>query len=451
MQEFTIQDNNPSREAIKSNKVESKGKQKTSEKLPPIHPSKRDSVEKSEGGKKKRNCLVPFLIFLVIIFVIISGLLAYLYYKSQQTDSTEETTVEDSPISSEEDEEIEEVVVTVPESLRDKIIYSDFYNIYIAEKDGSDEVQLTSYPEEETVRDITLIDENNLGYFRCIPVEGDFGCEIFTIEINSKAISSVKDISADTHISQLTWIDLNTYLYASVNEDWTIMTLTYETETGSEDIVSIPQNPAGRGGFIEDDVQLRFSPNAEKFYYIYTGGDDGFDFSVYVYDLEGALVDEIEDATKPYWVDDATIVYRSYSNEAAGYLYQRDLNTNLSEKLEQSTQSGYDPRVLDQRIVYWEASGTGKTYLYDLESDSNEAFDGDTAFAFWLTEDEVIAAKTRACGASECQMPGMTEMETQFLAEDFYIFNLETSEETKIELDAELLRYGAITWYNRSI
>lgn len=421
----------------------------------PGSPSPESPVKPDTAVKKKSHVFLIILLLLLLIIIIAAVIFGYLYLKSRDKDKTETPPTTEATNDNNEDtdtetpEEEEEEVV--PASVRDKIFYNDYYNIFMANKDGTDQVQLTEFGASEGlyVNQIELIDENLIGFFRCEMAVGDYGCKIYQLNILTKAVSVFREFGTTTVLYGLTWVDNNTYAY-SADIDPQIK-IVYVDNGIENEMSSVARQVTGRGGFIEDDFQLRFSPNNEKLFYINTGGGNGMDFNVYLYDPNGGLLATIQNATKPAWIDNDTIVYRKYSSSSPGFLYMYDLDSRTSTKITESTENAYDPKVLGMNLVFWDRDTQGTSFIYDYANMEINTISDLAIFPLWLSQDEVIIEKTRACSAGECDMPDSLEYELNLVTDSYAVHNLDTDAETVINIDNSYLQNGIITWYNRHV
>lgn len=399
---------------------------------------------------QKVSYRVIFLGIITGILIIIAVIFAYLNIKHKIEDNQDVLGIEEQK---EDSSDSSSVMENVPTSLKDKIFYTDSFNIYIATKDGSDQVKLTDYKKIQGIKieEVELIDEKNLGFSRCKRTSGNYECQILTVNLETQDVKTVKEINNDLLLMQLTWANNEQYAYTVLNNNLNKLSIKYVNRQDEKEIVEIEIFETGRREFIEDDMQLKFSPNHDRIYYINTSAGTGFNFSINVYDLEGNLLDQIEDATMPVWKDNNKIIYRRYSNSETGYLYLRDVTKKHSSNLKQSAEAAYNPKALEESVLYWEATGLGKSYLYYLQRNTTILLGDSTAFPIWLSKEEIIFAKTRKCKIAECEIQNNIEFDTQFVVEEYFVHNMKSENETKINIDTRYLKRGIVTWYNRHI
>ncbi|MBN2016338.1 hypothetical protein JW766_05940 [Candidatus Dojkabacteria bacterium] len=414
---------------------------------PPPKPHKKKQAK--PGEKKELNPKVVLATMLAGIFTAAAGFSMFLLLKPKSEDVKKTGEVKGEFVHVEDENSLE-----IPDNLKDTFLYTDNYNIFKTAKDGSTKEQLTDYKhgEDIQIKDLELIDSETLGYFRCQTTGGDyFNCEILRLNFLTKEVSSVQKIEGSRQLSQLSWASKDVYAYSLQDTTSNQMLINLVNNEVTNQIASIYTERNNRKTFVEDSQQLQFSPENKRILYLNTLGNQGFDFTLYVYDLSGTEIDRIDDATTPTWADEDTIVYRRYANIDSGALYFRDISVKRSFKMRNTAFASYDPKSFNSNLIYWEASNFGRSHIYDREKNSDELLKERTAFPIWLSQDEVILAQTRECKPNECSIPNTLEFENQFRIEEFFIHNLINQEETKIDIEPEYLQNGIVTWYNRHI
>ncbi|MDD3648171.1 MAG: hypothetical protein PHS44_06785 [Candidatus Dojkabacteria bacterium] len=437
MQEFTIptqpapaQDNDPLKQT-----------------LPPIPDSDvipdENKLIKPKKKEGKVNCLVTILVILNVVSFAIAGVFAYLYFTDSNLMTPNRNSSESSATS--------QSTTTTTQQTPAKMYYTDKYNIFESEATGKNPAQLTQYNTEERgeLRELELIDDSFLGFVRCLTAQDSVNCVILSLNPQTKEVKTVNEIDDNKFLENISWQDKDRYVYSIV--DGTNLSINYFNGSTSQELKTIALPEGSRGKFIEDDARLRFSPEKDKFLSIYTTARTGFDFTIDVIDLEGDLIAKIKNATNPVWIDNDHIVYRKYSNNEAGYLYNYDLETQLAIRVEKSTSAAYSPKVFGNKMVFWDATGLGKTNLLDFDKNELTAVSENSAYIIWLSDKEVIFAKTRACQTNECDDPESLDYINQFVTEKYYIYNFETKSETEIELSKDLLENGILTSANKHI
>jgi len=397
-----------------------------------------------------RKGVIVALIVICFMLATVSAFLGFLYFTPQKQDNLEsENKIMGIQAEVPENNFLERKEI-IPSSIKDKIFYTDLVNIFVADKDGDNKQQLTEYQlGEGDIEELELIDGETLGFFKCENFFGEFGCEIFRLNIKTKTISIVKSLDPLVLLLQLTWAGKEEYAYTIQLPREEKLVGRYINGEKEVQLFERKVSLSTRDWFIEDDSQLRFSPNSDKLYHIYTQAKSGFDFNIYIYDLEGNLMHEIQNATNPSWRTNDSIIYRNYSNDLSGYLYERVLSSNKASRIERSVEDAYGAKVSSGNLLYWEARGRGRSHIYEFDKRYNRLLMADAAFPVWLSEDEVIFARTRKCEVGECNSPGTLEYEVQFVVDAFYVKKLSSDEEVRIDLSEETLLNGVITWLNK--
>jgi len=432
-------------------------------------------TKKDSNKKKRKYIIIALLIIFIFASILACGLIYWFFIRGKnildtidEAPENEEQVDEDESVVEEEngDEENDDEVVEskVPDFWKDKIIYKDNFNLFLADKDGSDKVQLTSFAPQSSsyIVDPYLIDENLLGFGKCYYEQNGADCTIYTVNVKNQILKTVKELESGDRLVQITWDDADTYAYVlglSNGDQWKIL---YNDEGNETLIDTIDQLALGRGGIMEDCMRLRFSPDGKKLFYINTAGQIGIDFTVYVYG-NGSKICEIENATMPVWKDNNSIVYVYInSNNAAdiGKIYEMNL-TSLEFAELQGAYPGssinfsgsFDTTYYDGRVIYWgvleDVESEGKVQDYDFRLNTLFTKDGSWIRPVVLSEDEFILTKTIPATLEEAMMPDSFENLTGLSIEGVYVLNVNTEVETEIDVDSQYLLAGVITWYHR--
>lgn len=380
-----------------------------------------------------------FFLFFISLFFIPVGLFGYRLFSNRPVDTPQ----------AEDKGEVKGAtdVVEDNDTFKDKLFFVRSGNVFISDKNGKNKEQLTSYSEDGQIQSLQLIDGAYLGYFKCESAATELVCNIIKLEIATKKEESIKQFVSGAALQYVSWADSENFAYAIKEKVRGTVSVIYESSPTERVLLEYDSITSTRRSFIEDDQQLTFSPNKQHLYYINTQGKEGFDFTIYVYDVTGSELDIIEEATMPAWLDDETILYRAYSNSSAGNFYKRDIEKRMSDKLI-TPSAVYSPQVWDKKVLYWEAGSTGSTYVYNLSTGRNGLIDKNTAFGVWLSENEIIYANVRACQEGEC-IVGTMDYETQFTPFQYKVKNINTEISEDIDIDPVVLRAGFVTWYHR--
>jgi hypothetical protein len=413
---------------------------------------------------KSKNMIIVVILGVLFVFLVIGFAGFILLSRNKQEETTTTTTTVSTGDTTQTDNK--------SSVLSDKFIYIKDQNLYIADKDGSNSEKLTSFTKNEIEHfpgEIQLIDNDTLGFAREFRnTNGTFNKDVlYQLNLTTKQLTTIKELTDPIYIlSQLTWADKNTYAYTTTplgegEENSPKEKIIYVSKGIEKEIVSFDYQSFGRGGMLGDASYLRFSPNKDKILQIDTAGRTGIDMTVYVYDLEGKLVDQIEDATFPLWKDNTTIVYKTTSDSKFS-LYSEDtlqkkstpLNTG---ELNKGRYSGeYNLKIANNKLLSWgfdaedKVNGYPATGIINLYNFENNTFTYQLIvngmYPIWLNKNEMIYAKTEACKEPQCQQIADTiEGQTGLTIEGYYVYNLETKKETIINLQKEDLQQGILT------
>ena len=114
-----------------------------------------------------------------------------------------------------QDEEVEEVVTSnskKPKTL-DKLFYVKDSNIFSYDITTKEIKKLTTNPENSANIGISnVIDEKQIGFTRCLTVEGDYGCALFTLNTDTLKVEERKKLGKSEH-SQVQLLQLKQSLH----------------------------------------------------------------------------------------------------------------------------------------------------------------------------------------------------------------------------------------------
>jgi len=381
-------------------------------------------------------------LFFLLLFFIPAGVFGYKFLG--KTTEIQQTTEEEGDVKGVSDAQEEN---TVDAAIKDKIFFVQDGNVFIAEKTGKNKEQITSYTDVESIESLTLIDADTLGFFSCGGEDGTLVCRIKKLNISTKSEETVEQFVPGEVLTYVAWANADSFAYTLKDTARNVIRLVYRSDSSEITLFSYEVNATSRLPFIEDDREIAFSPSGQHLYYIDTIGKSGFDFTVYVFDVTGTKLDEVTEATMPVWLSDDEIIYRRYSNSDPGHLYKRNIEQRMSDEL-MTPNAAYEPQVAGKKMVYWEASGSGGTYVYNLGTGRNAQIDKNTAFPIWISDSELIYAKVRECQEGECVI-GTVDNETQFTPYQYALKNINTEISEGIDIDPEVLRDGFVSWYHR--
>jgi hypothetical protein len=443
MQEFTIQ-------SEKQNPDVSTQNVQNTNPVQPVNQNKK--INNPLKSKDNSSCLVILIVSALTILLVSLVVILYLHFSNKSSNKDKENEEVLGAITQKE-ETIPDETTEVPEELKDVIFYTDGFNIFKANKFGREVEQITNFSKTIGLKitNIQLVNEEILGFIKCELENEQMTCKIIKYDYKKKEVLYYKVYDSSVELEKLTWLDPNNYAYSKVNKQNKEIEIYYVNTKEELLIDKIPYSRSRDISFVEDSITLSFSPDNQKLLYINTFSKEGFNFVTYIYSLKGEKVAQIEDSTMPAWTSNNNVIYRKYSNKNSGFLYEFDINTQKSSKLTNTLDLSYNPKILNQKVAFWELQTLGKSYIYNLDKKELYEIKENFAFPIWLNENELIVAKIDKCQKSECKTENSIEFVYQFSLEEFYIYNLSNNKKEVIDIREKYLKNGIVTWYNRSL
>ncbi len=205
--------------------------------------------------------------------------------------------------------------------------------------------KLTSYPENSANIGISnVIDEKQIGFTRCLTVEGDYGCALFTLNTDTLKVEERKKLGKSEHSQGATETKF-AYAFFKGNK-WSLVYENNGVVKILEDITMTEE--FGRGGLLKIVVRLHSLLTRSIFYRFRQRLLELLWILLFMYDLSNDKKDVIDNATQPQWMDSNLIVYRSYDEETqkGDGLYIYNVKTKKSEKINGVVDASYLPNVL---------------------------------------------------------------------------------------------------------
>ncbi|MBP8979002.1 hypothetical protein KBG23_00780 [Candidatus Dojkabacteria bacterium] len=378
-------------------------------------------------AKPKPNSLLVVLLVVLCLLLIVGGTYAFVRHTiKKESDRTEDGGAVVVKEHGKQDEEVEEVVTSnskKPKTL-DKLFYVKDSNIFSYDITTKEIKKLTSYPENSANIGISnVIDEKQIGFTRCLTVEGDYGCALFTLNTDTLKVEERKKLGKSEHSQGATFATETKFAYAFFKGNkWSLVYENNGVVKILEDITMTEE--FGRGGFVEDSSKVAFSPDQKYLLQISTASPRAImDPTVHVYDLSNDKKDVIDNATQPQWMDSNLIVYRSYDEETqkGDGLYIYNVKTKKSEKINGVVDASYLPNVLygTKKIVY-NVYPEKEIWLYNGENGKNEKLTDLGLDPLWVNESTVVFTSIENC-TNDCE--GMMDYNVLGVA----IFDLKTN------------------------
>lgn len=430
--------------------------------IPTIQPQPIDSQDEN---KKKQWIKISLFVFLGIV------LLVGVFYAGIKFSSTREqnnklpqsitqTPPEGTPTEKTETPTVSQAVGIVT----NKIFYSKDNNIFSYDAKTKETVKWTNYAKNKSsspaydetgkqipnieIRDITVIDENTIGFGKCGVVTGDFGCGLYTLELRTKAISEKKKLDKEDLLLNAGWLNESKFAYLIHTKKNDGRWQFYLVQDGvNKKLIDLSTESYGRGGFIEDSEKIEFSPNGDRFFFISTAppqSDNFIAFAVHGYDsFSGQEIFTIQNATMPVWLNNQKVIFRKYyskdNNQNGVYIY--DLTTREEKRIEEISADSYHPSVTPEgKIVFW-SNGDKNLWIYNLESRERKLLINKAISGFWVTPTKVVYEEIEPCNGRE----GCGDM-ADYEVKSVNIFDLENN--TKIDFISDLKStYGVTSQY----
>ncbi|MCB9803585.1 hypothetical protein H6763_02025 [Candidatus Nomurabacteria bacterium] len=383
------------------------------------HSSEKTSSEIQGTTVQKSNKFISKLLlaltFLILIAVI--GILAYWFGTSRDTDDNDgndqQITEDESPEGIDDDTDITdgedaEVVDDVVEEdpLPTMLFYIKDYDIYSYDFDtGAEQLLVDNSEDVMNVGRIDVIDIGTIGFGSCETVTDDFGCALYTYDLESGSLNTVRELGPDEFMMEYDFFDPDTYVYVA---ETTVLTVYYVDGVSVEVADEVTDGEVyGRGGFEDDDQTMRFNNDGTRFYDISTSSlRSSMDFTIYVYDTSDLSRIMIENSTHPEWIDTDRLIYKSGDG-----LMTIDLRTNEAVSVTPVGQSAFDPYVLQgtEKVLYTVdmSSTSPEVWVLDLSDGSSRRVVEDAVHGVWVSEDLYVYETIEAC-TEECMASFMT-------------------------------------------
>lgn len=370
---------------------------------------------KPASEPKKQHKTNPVLLILVILFGMgLAAGLFYMIYSARNTTETKTTTTtstnSQTTDSNSEDKtatqqtETEEVkyadtATSLGGMVANKVFYVGDGGLYSYDVVSENKVKLLATDDNDQFVRISVIDEDTLGYGKCRPVTNNFDCGLYTLNLETKKASLVKQLAPAKHLQNNAFYSVNkfTYIVEESLADKIQWQIIYSNNGEEEFLEDITGEVYGRGGFVEDYFEMRFSPDGKNLMQIATASVRNYaDFNVYIYNLSSGTQQVILNATHAAWLDDDTVVYRKYQKEG---LYSYDLLTRSSTQIEGITGDVYYPTILPGtgKMLYSTDPVAG-VYVYDFNTKLAKKVTNDAVRPLWATSNVIVYSSVESCG-----------------------------------------------------
>ncbi len=343
--------------------------------------------------KLKKKIFLGLGIFGTVILAVITGLVVF-----NQLNKPPELTPKPA-----------EVPVESPEKILSDIprfaYVKNQKNIWVSNIEGEEKFSILELPltSESTVISLAWKDKENLGY--CVCDSSTKVCEISTYNFKTKSIKP-ELVTSGAVITKFAWNKDQKYLAYMENREAKINLRlklgTIDTILKSIDADVDPSLTKSFIGFNKGDQYVAYSaPHA-----IVQRNARGEEVSrsssqsLYVYQLNGAQIDEVSNIAYPFFIDENTIAYKS-SNR----LVYKDIGTTEESAITDFL--GYNPALSsnEKQIAYWrDEVGFNNVVLGVFESDRgiHRNILRGVILPVWVSDDKIVGIKADSCIGERC-------------------------------------------------
>ncbi|HLD03349.1 MAG TPA: hypothetical protein VJC17_01100 [Candidatus Dojkabacteria bacterium] len=366
---------------------------------PPTAAAAATPENQQDQNKSKKPWFIFCFIILIGLIILLGAALVVVTLNNQNNVNVSQT----PPVSTSEPS-----VAPTDTLVTNRVFYEREKNIYSYNVQTKEYLKWTDYQDKgdvvnNVIYDITIIDNQTVGYGRCVIVTGDYGCGLYALDLKTKKITEKKKLGKDISLMSLDFATPDKFAYlVSVNpsdpdlQKWQLILSDNDTLKTLEDI---KYEVFGRGGFIEDSQKMRFSQDGKHLLQISTSSPrDSLDFNVYVYDLNKGTRAVISGATHPDWLDNTTIIYRKYENSKGDGLYLYDVVAKTQEKINDVVNSAVTPIVLkNKKKVLYTVFTDLQIWVYDMDTKKNTKLLDDALGGVWASESQIVYNETAEC------------------------------------------------------
>jgi len=368
----------------------------------------------------KKFALMGVIGVLILMILIVAGITISQILKSK--DELQET-----PINT-----TEPVVIEQPKEKPHFAYIKNRKAIWIASTDGKDKNQILEIPaaSSEYYTDIDWKTADILSYSKC---SDDNKCSIESF--NTKDKSSIVEVSQNNgngQISRIKWDPKAKYL-AFIRYSQDDYTINFKAGTVTQVFKTLKAQMTDR----DIDSKLTFD-NQGQYLAIYLNYKqiDEKDRNkepiiiptIYVYQPNGVIVDEIAKAQDPdfdkegnlYYISDGDIILKSIGESNA---------TAVTQLIGRNITMSADSTL----IAYWDDKGgfaNSRLNIYDLKQDIHRNILRGIILPKWISANEVVGIKPESCIGASCQL-------YEFQTTSLYILNIQdtSAENSVIQVD----------------
>lgn len=278
--------------------------------------------------------------------------------------------------------------------------------IFVSDTEAKDRRNIVEIPITSPDEFVALAwkNQNELGHSRCdVQIKS---CEIAVYNFENKSIAPV--LTSNTLLTEFAWSPDQRYLgYIEAQGDRTNLRLklgTIDTILKTFGYEADPSYSKSRVIFSSNSQYVIFSTIRKDI----TVGPDGRPTqeaariypAIYIYQVNGAQIDEITNASDPFLIDDQTIGYRR-----DGEVWYKEIGA--SDETAITALDGYNVHLSPSktRLAYWKDDPTiNSVVLVVFENDSqiHRNILRGVIMPEWISDDRVVGIKTDSCLGESC-------------------------------------------------
>lgn len=343
-------------------------------------------------SKMKRNLLLGCGVLFTLLIVAIAGIAAY-----QQMNKPPELT--------QEPPEVEPISPEDPVTDTPKFAYiKNDKNVWISNIEGEEKTSVIELPitSESSIISLSWKNENNLGYSTCDSRTNV--CDLSTYNFDTKSITPILTTNGTT-LTKFAWSPDERYL-AYMEETGSNTHLRLKVGTVDKILRTVgtesdPRLTKTRIFFSDDSQYIIYSTYIREVIENRRGNDTINIYPVvYVYQVNGAQIDEIREATYPFLLDSSTLAYK-LGNE----LVYKTIGTTQEATI--TSFSGYNPAMSfdKDQIAYWaDEVGFNNVVLgvYETDRGIHRNILRGVILPTWVSEDKIVGIRADSCLGERC-------------------------------------------------
>lgn len=339
---------------------------------------------------KRPLVIISLLLFFLIIAVGIIITLLFTQNNEFKASSTAPTPVITQP----NEESTASSSSEISDEVYSYIAYEKNNNIWLVRSDGTQMRQITRDGDGNQIRypSFQIFDPSIVVYTRCDTDAGT--CTVMKRDVSTSTESEL--FSIPTLISKYQQSDSTGQWYSYITQGLDGSSKLIMGVDGEEKEIVQFAPGLGRGGSLDDQVSLEFSPNGDKLLVVNTSTQPNLEnntTTLWIIDKRGNIVDTVSDefASNALWDDNNTIVYKNNS----ALVYKKTIG---SSPVLVGEINGYDFDISDDgsTLLYWVNNGDGTTAVntYSLDDGFIKEVSKNMGYTKWLGPNRIVGLKT---------------------------------------------------------